>query len=128
MCGSTSGGLREVGFNALGIMALVAARCSTKRPGMTSELLPELLGADAAAALLGIGRRTLYNLRSERAGFPRPVELREGMPRYRRADLLAYVASLTPIDTTTRGEPAHLAAAKRAAPVKSPKRKTAARR
>jgi predicted DNA-binding transcriptional regulator AlpA len=84
---------------------------------MTNDL-PELLDVNAAAALLGCGRRTLYNLRNEHPGFPQPIQLRE-MVRYRRADLLRYIATLKPIDKPS--EPVQL----RAAAVRAGKHKPA---
>ncbi len=58
------------------------------------QLTPELLDADACAAMSGLSRRTWLKLASTGEA-PRPVELPVlRMTRWRRADVLAWIAEL----------------------------------
>jgi hypothetical protein len=68
---------------------------------------------DSAADLLGVSPRTFAELR-KRSGFPKPVALLGPLrPRWRRADLVAYVEGLPTLDEPA-AEPAPLRSARRA--------------
>lgn len=64
----------------------------------------ELLTRRQVGALGGISVRTVSRLRSKDVGFPEPVRV-PGLkwPRYRRADVLAWIAATKPTDTASRG-------------------------
>jgi len=58
-------------------------------------IVPELLTTAEAAALCGMGERSLY--RFSRAGIaPAPVTVGPGTRRYRRSELLAWIAAGCP--------------------------------
>jgi predicted DNA-binding transcriptional regulator AlpA len=85
--------------------------CSTlqkKKRRPEAPVVPELLNARQAAALLGVSLRTLHNRRRE---LPPAIILGPKCIRWRRADLVAWVAGLQPGDTERR-EPAQLIAAR----------------
>ena len=72
---------------------------------------PLLLSLKESAAFLGVSLRKLYELRA--AGrVPQPVRLADRTVKYRRADLLAFVAQLEPAEPMP--EPPQLAAGRRA--------------
>jgi predicted DNA-binding transcriptional regulator AlpA len=76
-------------------------------------LSPLLLTIDEVAALLGVSRRTAYELRGREPHFPRALVLGAGgrSVRYRLADVEAFVAGLGAESAPPR-EPQQLAAGK----------------
>jgi hypothetical protein len=64
----------------------------------------ELLTRRQAGALAGISTRTVSRLRSKKIGFPEPVYV-PGLKwkRYRRTDMLAWIAATKPTDTEPQG-------------------------
>jgi predicted DNA-binding transcriptional regulator AlpA len=70
----------------------------------TSQVDGELLTRRQAGALCGFSVRTVTRLRSRKIGFPEPVQV-PGLKwkRYRRADVLAWIAATKPTDTAPRG-------------------------
>ena len=69
---------------------------------------PELLTARQAAQLLGISIRSLHNNRSN---LPSAITLSPKLVRWRKADLLEFIAGLHPNDEP-RNEPGQLRAAR----------------
>lgn len=63
---------------------------------MTTENKSPLLTDIEAAALFGVSRPTLWRWRNGVTGFPQPIRVGARSVRYRRADLLAYIASANP--------------------------------
>ena len=63
-------------------------------------ITPELLTPEQAAALLSVGRSTFDALQADGSIGPRPVRLSPRLVRWRRAELVEWVAAGLP----TRGE------------------------
>lgn len=82
-----------------------AARRTQRRE---AEVQPELLTARQAARLLGLSIRALHY---KRDALPSPIVLSHKCVRWRRADLLKFVAGL-PAGNEQRREPAQLVAAR----------------
>lgn len=74
-------------------------------------MTPLLINVNEAAALLGVARRTVYELRA-RPDFPKPIALARRAVRYRVADLEAWIATQAGI--VNAPEPATLKAGKAA--------------
>lgn len=72
-------------------------------------MTPLLVDANGAADLLGVGRRTFFELRA-RPDFVPAIVLSQRAVRYRVADLQAWL--MRQAGTAHRPEPAHLAAGK----------------
>ena len=74
-------------------------------------MTPLLIDTNQAAVLLGVARRTVYELRA-RPDFPKPIALARRAVRYRVADLEQWIAAQSGI--TNAPEPATLKAGKAA--------------
>lgn len=61
---------------------------------MQDEMQDEMLAEDAAAAVLGVTPRTMRLWRERRIG-PRYARMTQRIVRYRRADLMEFIASKT---------------------------------
>lgn len=79
---------------------------AARSPALVANPVRLVDDADSAATALGVSLRTFAELR-KRPGFPAPIALLGPLrPRWRRADLVAYVENLPTIET--QPEPASL--------------------
>lgn len=62
---------------------------------MNDRIEPALMTIDDAAEYLAVSKATLYTWRSRRPGFgPRAVKIGNGLLRFRRVDLDAWISEL----------------------------------
>lgn len=75
--------------------ATVAPGPTERTPSQNEQLL---LSVSESAALLGVSQSRIYRLLAGDPSFPRPIRLLgpRSWPRWRRADLEAWVVSLQP--------------------------------
>jgi len=67
-----------------------------KSPGATEPLAAIFLRIDDVARVTGLGRSTIYRLRSE-AGFPAPVRLATRVVAWRRTDVEKWGEAQVPV-------------------------------